>query len=177
MDLRAVPYVGDQTAKDFKRAIKGSRPTGNIGKPVTAEEAVRRKYRAVLQAKLDARQRENLAKAVGRDENTFLTQQERTERNTRESTGPGENIRRGDFRVDRDIYAEATEMHRERPESAQEQDAQKRARVTTDFALWADDKNSYDFPGVDTPTRRPRREEKDRDFVDFDSLLRPFDDE
>ncbi len=170
-NLTDVPYIGEQTEQELRRRLRGSRATSMIGNEVSINEAER--YQEVARFVLNARQQRELAEvATGfHPERSARQQQERT------STGPGETIRRGDFRIGRDEFQEAQEVHDERTAVSQEHDEERRARVTTDFDRWAADPNSWDFPGVDTPSqRRPRRQEKDRGFVDENSLLRPFDD-
>ncbi len=172
-NLTDIPYIGEQTENDLRRRLRGSRATSMIGNEVSVNEAER--YQEVTRSILNARQQRELAEvATG-----FLP--ERSARQQQESTMPSpeerDTIRRGDFRVGRDVFQNAQETHDERTARSQELDEERRARVTTDFDRWAADPNSWDFPGVDTPSqRRPRRQEKDRGFVDENSLLRPFDD-
>jgi len=175
-DVTAVPYIGEETKFKLRRGMSRNMK----GKKLTPRRAANMN-KNVLQVKLDRRQRKELAKYVGDPENSLLTRQERQEMAASTQSGttdPGDTIRRGDFRVDRELYKEGQEMHQGRSERAQDVDEQRRARVTTDFSQWANNMGAFDYPGIDTPSRRnPRREEKDRGFVDNNSLLRPFEDE
>lgn len=65
----------------------------------------------------------------------------------------------------------AIDEHEARPQISQRRDEGRRARVTTDFNKWRTDMDSFDFPGVDTPSGNPDAQKKDRPFVDEDSLL------
>lgn len=63
------------------------------------------------------------------------------------------------------------EIHESRSEYAQKQDEARDARITTDVEKWANDPDSWDFPGVDTgPTFR---REQGEDF-DTESFLDRF---
>lgn len=171
--LTQVPYIGEATEKQLRRRLRGSRPTSRIGKEVTVGEASRNKQ--ITRYVLDARQQRALA-----EESSFMP--ERSARQQQTSTTPDpsgrDTITRGDFRVGRDQFKEAREFHDERSAYSQEQDEERRARITTDLEQWKSDPDSFDYPGVDTPNqRKPRRQEKDRGVVDEDDLLRPFDDE
>jgi len=175
-EITDVPYIGETTAFQLRKAV----PRNKCGTKLTAGKASRLPN-DVLQVKLDKRQRKELAKAVGEPETKFLTREEKSEIASQQQSGrtdPGETIRRGDFKVNRETYKEGREMHNERSAEAQRVDEQRRARVTTDFSQWANNMDSFDYPGIDTPNRRkPRRKDKDRGFVDSNALLRPFEDE
>jgi len=177
-----VPYIGEKTAKTLRRKVRSFTNRGPIGDRVPTVDEATSIPEGVLQQELGMRQRQELGKYASgpfADENAFLTRDEmrKVSREQRDdgSTEPNETIRRGDFEVDRGLYKEGIDMHEERSAEAQRVDENRRARVTTDFSKWANNKDAFDFPGVDTPDqRRPRREEKDRGFVDVDKLLRGF---
>jgi len=80
-------------------------------------------------------------------------------------------VEAGDFQVGSPDIQEAIEAHEDRPEFNQERDEQFRARVTTDVDKWMNDMDSFDFPGVDTPSNRPEAEQKDEPFVDDEFIL------
>jgi len=85
-----------------------------------------------------------------------------------------DTVSAGDFDVGQSAFEKAKSAHESRPEINQRRDEQRRARVTTDFDTWNSDKNSFDYPGVDTPTDRPEVQEKDKSFIDdglFDDLF------
>jgi len=77
----------------------------------------------------------------------------------------------GEFEIPATEFQNATDAHEARPQINQRRDEGRRARVTTDFNKWRTDKDSFDFPGVDTPSGNPDAQKKDRPFVDEDSLL------
>jgi hypothetical protein len=74
----------------------------------------------------------------------------------------------GDFNITSSDFSAAKEAHESRAEINQKRDEERRARITTDFDKWKNDKDSFDFPGIDTPSARPEAQEKDRPFVDAD---------
>lgn len=169
-DLTNIKYIGDQTERKLRRRLKGSRPTSKIGKKVSVNEAVLNG--TVTKSILNAQQQRALAEGTRFFPERSARQDTST---TTTSSGQSDTIRRGDFRIPRDEFQEARNTHDERSIRAQHFDEEKRARVTTDVDQWKSDPNSFDFPGVDTPSsRNPRREEKDQPFVSADSLLRPF---
>jgi hypothetical protein len=175
-DVTAVPYIGEKTARELRKGLSRN----NRGKTLTPRRAANLNTN-FLQTKLGKRQRKELAKYVGDPETRLLTRQEKSEMAAQQQSGPsetGDTITRGDFRVDRQLYSEGREMHNERSARAQDVDEQRRARVTTDFSKWANNMDEFDYPGIDTPSKtKPRRQDKDRGFVDNNSLLRPFEDE
>lgn len=71
----------------------------------------------------------------------------------------------GDFNVFDDDFQEAQQIHQQRSSRERRQDNSKRARVTEDFGLWQSDPDSFDFPGVDTPSDNPRIAPKDKPFL------------
>lgn len=80
-------------------------------------------------------------------------------------------VEAGDFQVESSKIDKALDAHEDRSEKSQKRDEERRARVTTDFDQWKNDKDSFDFPGVDTPKNRPEAKEKDKPFVDDDGFL------
>lgn len=84
-----------------------------------------------------------------------------------------DEVEAGPFDVERSAYEKAVEAHEERSQMSQERDEDKRARITTDLDLWLSDMDSFDFPGVDTPTTRPQPQEKDKPFLD-ETLVEKF---
>jgi len=54
-------------------------------------------------------------------------------------------------RVEDELPPDPVEVHESRSEYAQKQDEARKARLTNDPELYANDPNSYDFPGVDAP--------------------------
>lgn len=177
--LTDIPYIGEKTEKDLRRTIRDRR-SGKTGE-VTASEAASAWGSGVLKVKLDKRQRMELGKEHSNSKLRYLTDEEKRElggNQQRGRTEPGDTIQRGDFRLDRAKFKKAREMHSERSARAKDVDEQRRARVTTDFEKWSDAKGRFDYPGVDTPQRRkPRRQSKDRPYVDPEKLLRDFEDE
>jgi len=179
-EVTEVPYIGEKTARELRRKGRGSTFNRTTTGPVTIREAASMGD-GLLQVVLDTRQRRKLAEASGRAETAFLTTDERAKLASQQrdsgSTDPGDNIRRGDFRVDRDLFKEAREQHNSRSELSQERDENNRARITTDYAKWTNDPDSFDFPGVDTPNKRkPRGQKKDKPFIEEDDFLRDLED-
>lgn len=84
------------------------------------------------------------------------------------------DVTAGDFTVSADDFRKAEDAHESRPAANQRRDENRRARITTDRGKWESDKDSYDFPGVDTPTERPTAIDTDLPFADegvLDDLL------
>jgi len=177
--LTDVPYIGKSTEREFRKAIKSSRPTANFGSEVSVTEAAKRKYREILNVKLDKRQRKELGKASGAGELRFLTQEEKTERTRQQQSGSSTKSERkglGDFMVNRSQQKEAFEQHQDRSARAKDVDNQRRATLTTNFELWSENPGRYDYPGIDTPSRKPRVQEDDKPFVEPDDFRRETDD-
>lgn len=65
--------------------------------------------------------------------------------------------RRGDYLVKREHLREAREAFEKRSEGSQARDLLSRAPIEPDLEEWKDNQRGFDFPGVDTPTDRPRR--------------------
>ena len=61
-------------------------------------------------------------------------------------------------------------FHDSRPESTQDNDESRDARLTTDVQQWADNPEKYDFPGVDTG---PKFREENPDF-ELDEFVETF---
>lgn len=169
--VTALPGFGEQTAETLRRRLRGSRSpkTG----PVTVAELERAGGRegGLLDTTLNKRQKRALTEKTA---SASLAWPETVERE-RTTSGQPTTTNVGDFRVDRQARKDAWNRHQERSAYAQEQDEERRARVTTDVDKWERNPASFDFPGIDTPTRSPRRQEKDREHVDADALLRPYD--
>lgn len=91
-----------------------------------------------------------------------------------------ETTSQGEFRVDSFDLREAKEQQLgltevgskpARPEEAVSSDKGKRAPITTDLDQWKSNKDEFDFPGIDTPSRDPDVMEKDRPFISEDDLV------
>jgi len=74
----------------------------------------------------------------------------------------------GDFSVPGEKIERAEEFHTSRPALNRRRDNQRRARVTEDFDQWRSDPDSFDFPGVDTPSDSPSSLPKDKPFFSGD---------
>jgi NAD-dependent DNA ligase len=103
--------------------------------------------------------------------------QEVGEKNENRTTGSvsAEGIRTavGDFKVelgDQD-RAEARDTKHERTDKARRIDQQQRAPITLDVEKWINNKDRFDYPGVDTPTGQPDAKKKDLPFIDADDLV------
>jgi hypothetical protein len=70
----------------------------------------------------------------------------------------------GDFEVSPDNYEEAEEFQEDRSVEERQVDNRRRAPITTDVDRWKDNPGQFDFPGVDTPTETPDKEESDLPF-------------
>lgn len=165
--LTDVPGIGKKTERELRRSFSGDRPTGNIGKELNVSEVTSRSGSGLLDAKLAKDQKQALAQETGRAIGGEVAPRERSQ-----STQSTNTTNVGDFRVGKDERERAWNAHQERSALSQEQDEERRARITTDVDQWMSDKDSFDFPGIDTPSRKPRAQEKDEPFVDEDSLLR-----
>jgi len=66
-------------------------------------------------------------------------------------------VRRGDYFVKREHLREAREAFEERSEGSRARDLLSRAPIEPDLEEWKENQRGFDFPGVDTPTARPRR--------------------
>jgi hypothetical protein len=177
--LTDVPYIGEKSERELRRAIKSDRPTGNFGSEVSVTEATKRQYRQVVQAKLNKRQRQELGKVSGAGELALLTREEKTDISRQQQSGTTEKSERkgvGDFMVNRSQQKEAFEQHQERSPRAKDVDEQRRATVTTDFETWSDNPDRFDYPGIDTPKRKPREQDQDKPFVSPNDLRAQPDD-
>jgi len=174
--ITEVPYIGEKSAEEFRRKIRRNRPTAKIGTVPTINDVSRNK--GVADVFFNVRQKENLRDEGARVSFTTEEKQKRNRQSTSTTTerDPSSTNNVGDFRVLNADRREAFEFHQDRSETAQEVDENRRAPITTDVEKWKSDPNGFDFPGIDTPRRKPRREEKDRNSVDPSMLLRPFDD-
>jgi hypothetical protein len=74
----------------------------------------------------------------------------------------------GDFEIDRREYNRAEEFQEERSSKARRVDARRRAPVTDEITTWKSDPSHYDYPGIDTPSDEPGRQERDLPTL-FDS--------
>lgn len=173
-DVTAVPYIGEKTARELRKGLSRNQR----GRTLTPRRAANLN-KEFLQVKLGKRQRKELAKYVGDSPTRLLTRQERREenRNQNRSTTKSERKGVGDFMVNRSEQKEAFEQHQERSARAQDVDNQRRATVTTNFELWSDHPDRYDFPGIDTPSRKTRIQDADKPFVTAEDLRRDTDDE
>jgi hypothetical protein len=166
--------IGETTAENFRRKIRKSRPTSKIGDVPTVSEVSRNK--GVAKFVFNIKQKEALKEAGARVRFTPEEKQRLNKKQSQSRVGDvSKNSNVGDFRILNADRKEAYEFHQDRPALNQEQDEERRARITTDVDKWKSDPNSFDFPGIDTPSRKPRRQEKDKGFVDTTMLLRPFD--
>lgn len=103
--------------------------------------------------------------------------QEVGDKNENRTTGSvsAEGIRTpiGDFKVelgDKD-RAEVRDTKHERTDEARRIDQQRRAPITLDVEQWINNKDRFDYPGVDTPTNEPDAKEKDLPFIDAEDLV------
>lgn len=66
-------------------------------------------------------------------------------------------LRRGDFIVEEEAYEEAEEAFSERSKASRRRDKALRGPIVDDVDYWRRNQRIVDFPGIDTPTDRPRR--------------------
>lgn len=70
---------------------------------------------------------------------------------------PGREVEKlGDFTVLEDDLRQAEQTFSERSKGSQSRDESFRAPIATDYETWEENQRVLDFPGVDTPTDRPR---------------------
>lgn len=67
----------------------------------------------------------------------------------------------GDFEVEGEEYEEAQEEFAQQSPEAKRVDKRRRAPITTNEDVYAQEPGRYDFPGVDTPTQDPKALPKD----------------
>lgn len=122
--------------------------------------------RKELQNKLDARreqQSEQLER--GQSENIFgsvRSQKARTEQARLGLTSDTQTaFDIGEFDVAESDFEQAQQVNQSRSTRSRNQDAAKRARVTNDFEQWQNNPDHFDFPGIDTPTTDPEKQERD----------------
>jgi len=170
----AVPYIGEKTARELRKGLSRNKR----GKTLTPRRAANLN-KEFLQVKLGKRQRKELAKYVGDNETRLLTRQERQEETSSQvdSTQKSERKGVGDFMVNRSQQKEAFEQHQDRSARARDVDNQRRATLTTDFETWSNAPDRFDYPGIDTPGRKPRVQEDDKPFVEPDDFRREAENE
>lgn len=164
--LTDLPGIGEKTELDIRKSLRGSRPTSRVGKEVSVNE-VAKSARAgkggLVDVKLNKNQKEALADELGRSVGGV----------TGSSSGLGGSGSKipdgfdvqGPFLYESGARKEAFEEFNELPEDRQQADRSERARVTTDFDEWEDNISGLDFPGIDTPKRKPREKDKDIGFT------------
>jgi len=162
-DITDISGIGPKTEQKLRKRLRKNRPTSRAGEKVSVRDVERNQevsrfvlatdqQRALKDAgssfKLDRDARKQEA-AASREKR----RQQRQESNT---------IRRGDFRVSKDDIRDAQNRFEELPSEERSNDKGSREPVTTDLGLWSENINTFDFPGVDTPSsRRVRAEPSD----------------
>lgn len=68
-----------------------------------------------------------------------------------------EIVRRGDFTVLESDLEAAEDAFSERSKGSRKRDKATRAPIAPDFETWKRHQRGLDYPGVDTPTDRPRQ--------------------
>lgn len=68
----------------------------------------------------------------------------------------------GDFRVDPDEYEAAKDAFDERSSRSRSFDRAFRSPIAPNFQTWVNAQRLFDYPGIDTPTDRPRHGLMDR---------------
>ena len=157
-----LPGFGSKTVKDLRRSV--NRSDLSLGTELTVDEIMPIGSVAegsMLDVKLNKRQKKELAKETGRKIGDQLPPNRN--RGIGSSKIPDGFKRTGDFLYEKGQRQEAGRMFNDLPESRQEDDRNERARVTTDLEEWEDNKSGLDFPGIDTPTRKPGRKTKTLD--------------
>lgn len=163
--LTELPGIGEKTEKDLRKSLRGSRPTSQIGSELSVNEVTRQGRGGeggLLDVKLDKNQKQAVADEVGRSVGGVTG-------SSRPRSGSGSKIpdgfkRQGDFLFESGQRKEAGQEFNDLPQDRQEADRGERARVTTDLEEWEDNKSGLDFPGIDTPSRKPREKDKDLGF-------------
>jgi hypothetical protein len=164
-NLTDLPGIGEKTERDLRKSFRGDRATSRIGKELSVNEVssvTSRGEGGLLDVKLDKNQKESLASEIGRSVGGVVG-------SSRERSGSGSKIpdgfkRQGEFLFESGQRKEAFQEFNDLSQDRQEADRAERARVTTDLEEWEDNKSGLDFPGVDTPNRKPREKDKDLGF-------------
>jgi len=174
-----VPYIGEKTAKTIRRKVRSFTNKGPVGDRMPTVEETLAVPEGVLQQELGTRQRKELAKYVGNRETSLLTREEAREVQRQQSRNREKSERKGvgDFVVNRNDQQKAFDQHQDRSERAKDVDNQRRATLTTEFELWSENPGRYDFPGIDTPSRKPRVQEDDKPFVALPDFRREVDED
>ena len=155
-----VPYIGEQTAKKLRKKLRGNRPTSRAGEPVSVDDATRFGTRA--KTVLDTRQQRKLAEAAdtfGFKLSREARQQQAARDQAKNTSSDRERIRRGDFVVSRDEFADARGRFEELPDEDRREDRDGREPVTTNYDQWSNNIDEFDYPGVDTPQQRRVRQQ------------------
>jgi len=173
-----VPYIGEKTAKTIRRKVRSFTNKGPVGDRMPTVEETLAVPEGVLQQELGTRQRKELSKYVGNRKTSLLTREEEREVQRQQSSNREKSERKGvgDFVVNRSQQKEAFEQHQDRSARAKDVDNQRRATLTTNFELWSENPGRYDYPGIDTPSRKPRVQEDDKPFVEPEDFRRETDD-
>jgi hypothetical protein len=164
--LTDVPGIGPATERKLRRTIgRESRSTANLGDELTIREAERKLGTgkgSPLDSLLARDQKEALAEELGRAVGGVGSGVSSS--SSRENPIPDERTRVGDFLVEQGTRQEAFDEFQELPADRRRADKEQRARITTDLEEWEQNISGLDFPGIDTPGRRVREQEKDIGF-------------
>lgn len=162
--LTDLPGIGEKTEKDLRTSFAKERSTSRVGDELLVSEVrPHNDEGGILDVKLDRNQKESVADEIGRPVGGVLG-------SSRTSTGrtskiPDGHKRKGEFVYEAGARQKAHEKFSDLPKDRRQQDRNHRARVTTDYDRWKDNTSGLDFPGVDTPRRKPTAMGKDIGFT------------
>lgn len=159
-----LPGIGEKTEFELKKSLPRDRRGGDVTEADLRSLGTQRD--GIADVKLNKRQKESVVENTGINRIGDTRSTVETSGNNNSGGGrPSGTDLVGDFIVGDGRRREATEEFNELPENRREADKEERARVTTDFDQWNSNKSGLDFPGVDTPKRKPREEEGDLGFT------------
>jgi hypothetical protein len=168
--IRDIPGVGDTTQRNLRRI--GVRDVGDVA-DMTASELTRAEGVGMATA-------ERIKDAVPEDNSNSST--------ISNTSAAGLPAFTGEFRPEITDFDKAdatfgTSLNRgelssrHRTQEAAAADKGKRAPITTDLEEWKENKDEFDFAGVDTPTEDPEIMEKDIPFVSEEDIIEDVEDD
>lgn len=174
--ITAIQGIGKKTAEELRQRVRsrGTRKKGEI----KVKELKRARPGGQIDALLGDAQKQKAANQLETKVVNKLPEGSRSS-GASKSKLPDGFASQGDFLFEKGQRKEAFQEFNDLGASRKEEDKDNRARVTTDLEEWEDNISGLDFPGVDTPRRKPREKPKDIGFTvsdldlkdDFDSLF------
>jgi hypothetical protein len=167
--------IGPKTEQKLRKRLRKNRPTSRAGEKVSVRDVERNQE--VARFVLAADQQRALRDAGSRlslDRNAKRKEAAASREERRQQRQESDTIRRGDFRVSKEGIREAQDRFEDLPSEERSDDKSSREPVTTDRDLWSENIDTFDYPGVDTPSsRRVRAEPSDSVLNSPTSQQRP----